>query len=1218
MSSSSEPDFVHPPDDLFIEFSEYFIKKYDIFKAGGSNSDWFDMLSYRLQTQYNCNPTNGVSLLKRFTGIIVVKYLEATKLHTARVNSDDPNWLGDDVIDSSDMDEDLIDKVNMFIQLPFQGNTSDKRLFVDFLNTLLRFMVEYNKPKDRDFQMVEGPVDRKYLLDDKSFAGMLDDGIPEQVKRSNARWYKFNNSDGTRKWRTTADYISELKKIKQHANKIDGSNYNDFNVVGPYGKYGWANSLTKKEADERLQTYRKDGNPDEIVAELGDHIPTRYIPIQDVYDAVLKDDSQRPKSLNSKVTRITNRRFFRTTLYLLEKFIYEIDQGNYGRLDYDEKPYSFILKKTEYLRLFNLDNDFDYNLPDLEYSLSDRAMRYIGAKLEKNEDKNMDKPFYHEYNRVDKSIYRTYYLLSVNMDIYDDIDEIDLLVEGNITKLFNLLNNDIPEYSAIRNELDTEYTKFINNIKNKATILYALKKNTDQLYSPRKYTDIQPDGASPPRSPYSVDGVDGDQVFKQTIKVMELSFFKKLLTKLFNTTDYHEGIKLYPDPNLFKEMFAHYEILKDQLRPAPGNPPYIIMPHLHDERSDRTVESFSIYELQKINERQVYKLFTGFQFDDDLFNRDMNISEDNLVALNKGFIWLNKEIKKNVMEASHLESTIDDKRVAKAILEKQYGMRKYMLEQLTNKHDHIYDILDEPGFEEYASIIHGDADENDNIGQYDFGTIFDMMKSGSLEDYTEDKTVEESLVYLWPERREYRKSILENNPAYVFKKPSDYEEVEDDPFGINQGIDDNLGIRDLLPKRDELDKDQFERLTQWYSPGQSQLTFRNDKDITEELKRKAKEEYRKSYLTINPFVSKMAKKSALMSGIKEKSKQFAQSRDGEEQRRIGKEIMTMNKSLSKMGESLYKKAPIPRKLKDIKSTGGPIFRKWTRTPEEIENLRNKLEKEDYHYVSAYAGSDIEADVIESYEDDVGYIGQNFDIHEEALKSRLIREITIRKGKEQELDDSDLMDEYHKLYELDLPKHIKRKLFTYDIEKLIEIMNKLYSNVLPFLTNTRISKIHKNSIDQKWNVFNDDIAFGSKSDEELKEDAITIIMKIINANENMNPEYKLSDVVSDLDNMEYEMALKEGDELVKDPYGNLVIDHSKKQTTNPLEYPTSVQELLKGRTVIGDRDGAPVHDEYIRYKQPSLEGGGKKKKSRRKTRKKKKRKTIKKKKRTKKK
>ena len=214
--------------------------------------------------------------------------------------------------------------------------------------------------------------------------------------------------------------------------------------------------------------------------------------------------------------------------------------------------------------------------------------------------------------------------------------------------------------------------------------------------------------------------------------------------------------------------------------------------------------------------------------------------------------------------------------------------------------------------------------------------------------------------------------------------------------------------------------------------------------------------------------------------------------------------------------------------------------------------------------------------------------------------------------EEELDDSDLMEEYHKQYELDLPNHIKRKLFTYDIDKLIEIMNKLYSDVLPYLNSSTMSKIQKNSIDQGWTVFNYDIAFGSKSDEELKEDAITIIMKIINVNKNMNPEYKLSDVVSDLGNMEYEMALKEGDELVKDPYGNLVIDYSKKQTTNPLEYPTNVQELLRGRTVIGDRDGVPVHDEYIRYKQPSLEGG-KKKKSRRKTRKKKKRKTIRKKK-----
>ena len=417
MSSSSEPEFVHPPDDLFIKFAEYFINKYDIFKEGGDNSDWFDMLNYRLQTEYNFDPTNGVSLLKILTGLIVVKYLEATKLHSARVDSDDPNWINDEWLDSSDIDEDLIDKVNMFIKLPYQGNTSDKRLFVDFLNTLLRFMREYNKPNDRDFQMVEGPVDRKYLLDDQSFAGEVEDGVPKQVKESIARWY---NPDGTQEWRPTRDFISELEKIKKYASVGEG-NYSDFNVVGPYGRFPWMTSLTKKVADERLQTYREDRDPDEIVADYGDTIPTRYLPIQDIYDVVFKDNTQRPRSLNSKVTRLINHRLFRTTLYLLEKFIYEIDQGNYGRLDYDEKPYSFILKKTEYLRLFNLDHDFeksrDWMLDD-KSSLSDRAMNYISEKLDKNKDKDIDSPFYHEYDRIDESIYRAYYLLSVNMDIY--------------------------------------------------------------------------------------------------------------------------------------------------------------------------------------------------------------------------------------------------------------------------------------------------------------------------------------------------------------------------------------------------------------------------------------------------------------------------------------------------------------------------------------------------------------------------------------------------------------------------------------------------------------------------------------------------------------------------------------------------------------------------------------------------------------------------------
>ena len=34
-------------------------------------------------------------------------------------------------------------------------------------------------------------------------------------------------------------------------------------------------------------------------------------------------------------------------------------------------------------------------------------------------------------------------------------------------------------------------------------------------------------------------------------------------------------------PELFMEIFAHYDILKDQLRPAPGNVPELPLFHLY-------------------------------------------------------------------------------------------------------------------------------------------------------------------------------------------------------------------------------------------------------------------------------------------------------------------------------------------------------------------------------------------------------------------------------------------------------------------------------------------------------------------------------------------------------------------------------------------------------------------------------------------------------------
>ena len=82
--------------------------------------------------------------------------------------------------------------------------------------------------------------------------------------------------------------------------------------------------------------------------------------------------------------------------------------------------------------------------------------------------------------------------------------------------------------------------------------------------------------------------------------------------------------------------------------------------------------------------------------------------------------------------------------------------------------------------------------------------------------------------------------------------------------------------------------------------------------------------------------------------------------------------------------------------------------------------------------------------------------------------------------EEVYDDSDLIEDFHKNLEFELPRHIKSKLYKYDSDKLFNIMNRLYEKYYEEIE----GDLFRKEILRKMRMFEYDIAFGSKTEEKL--------------------------------------------------------------------------------------------------------------------------------------
>ena len=71
--------------------------------------------------------------------------------------------------------------------------------------------------------------------------------------------------------------------------------------------------------------------------------------------------------------------------------------------------------------------------------------------------------------------------------------------------------------------------------------------------------------------------------FDQKMNTTELALWTQYLYLRFQTIQYKDDLDLSPAPNTFKKIFARVELLQKKLEPSFSNPPLIVIPHLHED-----------------------------------------------------------------------------------------------------------------------------------------------------------------------------------------------------------------------------------------------------------------------------------------------------------------------------------------------------------------------------------------------------------------------------------------------------------------------------------------------------------------------------------------------------------------------------------------------------------------------------------------------------------
>ena len=568
-----------PPDQLYEDFSKYFVDNYDIFK----DNDWFLQLSYTLQ-EMGADPYEE-SLLVFLTCYLAIVYMEMKE------NDDDSITLSDEV--NHDFIERFVAKTKLYFPKGKDGNV-DRRFIVDFLSKLTDYVEKINLGDNPRINLEDGKLDDESFLNSK------------QVYDANSRWRPYKLEDGRRIWQEDIPFKKAQQRAKKYAENPNHPE-SDFNLVGRLSQRPTdigmrVNKNQAKEISETAKRLRESliGDPDVVEKQVDDLLEEQLKLKSKGYGLKIKDYKQNmlrfknicvenpEMTIKQKFIRIKRKGLFTYAIFTLQKLIIEIDIGKYGLLDQKTLNFEKVKQKVKFLRLkkgldiYGVDQgameELDIGINNIldEYRIT---YKLNGFKHRKDPELT---PYYSEKLSGDDLLGDYHVSLNILQDIQNRIKAFTNNVNSNFQDLINqykyYLQYDITNRKAFREFLNT----LINEMDDLLMHYYMEMKVIMNAYHSGEfsdYTDIKDERILEQRNKL----LKLDKYWYQMMKVTELGFYEKFLYDNFGVFDWDESLESnihISGKEVFMELFAHAEILREQLHPTEDNPPLCIMPHL--------------------------------------------------------------------------------------------------------------------------------------------------------------------------------------------------------------------------------------------------------------------------------------------------------------------------------------------------------------------------------------------------------------------------------------------------------------------------------------------------------------------------------------------------------------------------------------------------------------------------------------------------------------
>ena len=1256
-----------PPDNLYEDFSKYFEENYDIFKG----NDWFLHLSYTLQ-EMGADPYKE-SLLIDLTCFLAIVYMQMKE------NDEDT------ITDSDEVNEDFIERFAAKTRLYFpkgpDGNI-DRRFFVDFLSKLTEYSEKLNTDEPR-INLQKGQ------LDDQSFLG------DTQLFGANSRWMPYKLDDGRQIWQENDTF----QKAQQDAIKYSKNpNYNplDVNLVGrmsqkPTDVGMRVDKNIAKKISETAAGVREflRGDPDDVEKQVDDLVQEQLQLKSKGYGLKVRDyntkmeqfkkyavGGQSNQDITSRISKIKRYNLFTYAILTLQKFVIEIDIGKYGYLDQKTLEYEKVKQKVKFLRLkkgldiYGVDQEAMKSLDDY---IPEILIEYKTKYKKHSEDPNVT-PFIPDKLLFDNLLGDYHVSLKILQDVNVTTKAYTNNVKSSLEDLirkyrYNLQNN-ITDRKSLYGSLNTVMSEMDDLLKQ----YYIERTVIIKAYIGGEFSDFT-DEFDETISQLRDQILETDKYWFQMMKVIELGIYENFLYDNFQTFEWKDSLPIHvTGRQVFMELFAHAEILREQLHPTEDNPPLCIIPHLLGE--NRPDHRLSMYTYANIHGYRItvetQKILPNIE---ELISLNLNLEE----AFSKDNHWqyLNTARKKKDLRAlvdkgkellfnegihkrpnsqyiqrveMKLEQSIETKTpipkkeadelidvllivltislkphfvdyIYRNKLEDIFSRINTLKDEIQKEANRLYELLTGDyielalayNFDDYQEFIKIDGknyEKEEVLKMYQVSNLVSQMLNGITDDIkipyrllnpTHPKGVElvdESMFdEIWPERREYRKSVKQGRLGYVHpnfdveQDPYDYDFIRDDPLASD--------ILRFKPRVNKMDAKQKLRTQRFFkkdtATGQEYLPVLKSRDIFAIQEQDVKDKGKKDWMTAQRGLTDGIQKGKLLYDIKDLSRRRIPGGETENIENARKIRQSYDQVTKDYGGMLRKPTILPRRLIDNRKLKSGVFKAEAPL---LEDLKEKLKGVSYDAISNFADyfdGDLETELMDSNPELFDIVGANSsELSEERRneKKRLFIEKIMEGLENKEFEGSDevrdLYDERLNLFNIaEANKEGERILYEKvqdeDLEGIIDFLNNMYRKVVRPLQGYADMQL---AAQAGWrgkditNRINHLSRFSLYYDEEqLYKESIRIFNKIIDySNLSKNNEIDLSGYV-DYTPKEYKMQLYSNGQPELDPYRDPLIDYSRDVRVSPLDYKTKdMYGLLSGLQQTGMRDGVPLYSD----------------------------------------